>query len=306
MGPGLWIPPLAAVVVAIVVWVVLIETSIRVEPGTLALLLKRGQATDRALEPGRHFVEPWRKVMVQVYPSRELAFLAGGTASGDPRVDVADEPLPLHLGDKTFAQVSYTVRCQLDTSKLKDVHNRFGPEGIWSALRDTTRRTLICEAGRSDVSIDDAFGDGFSTLEQRFTEALDGALAEIGFRLTMFSLRQIDLGETGDVIQATLRADAELEREQALTKVRKARLENDASMRELLDDVDGELMLRYRQIEALAQVLERWGGDRPIPSAITASVIPTGAVAPTASSTPDRDEHEIDSAHEVDVAGDEP
>ena len=43
-----------------------------VEPGTLALLLKRVKATSRALAPGRHFMQPWRKAMVQVYPSREL------------------------------------------------------------------------------------------------------------------------------------------------------------------------------------------------------------------------------------------
>ena len=77
--------------------------------------------------------------MVQVYPSRELALVAGGLSSGDERVDRTEAPLRLHLGDKAFATLSYTVRCQLDPARLQDVHDQFGPEGIWSALRDTTR-----------------------------------------------------------------------------------------------------------------------------------------------------------------------
>jgi regulator of protease activity HflC (stomatin/prohibitin superfamily) len=280
MGPAVWIALLVgAVITVFVVWLVLIETSIRVDPGTLVLLLKRGKATGRALEPGRHFIQPWRKVMVQVYPSRELALLAGGAGTGDTRVDAVDEPLRVHLGDKTFARLSYTVRCQLDTGTLKHVHEQFGPEGIWAALRDTVRRTLLVEAGRDEMSVDDAFGARFTAFEQRCSKELHTALAAIGFELTMFSLREIDLGETGEVIQSTLRADAELAREQAFARVRTARLENDAEMRGLAGDVGDELLLRYRQIEAWRDLLERWDGDRPIPAALTA---PLRAASPPA------------------------
>ncbi len=302
MDAAVWISSLVGVVVVVVaVGALLIQTSVLVEPGTLALLLKRGKATSRALEPGRHFMQPWRKAMVQVYPSRELALVAGGPGAGDPRVDATDAPLRLHLGDKTFAEVSYTVRCRLDITKLKSVHEQFGPEGIWSALRDTTRRTLIAEAGTSDVSVGDVFGDEFEALEQKMAAALTTALDDIGFGLTMFSLREVDLGETGEVIQATLRAEAELEREQALTKVRRARLENDASMRELLGDVDGDVMLRYRQIEALAQILERWGGDRPIPTALTTPLTVPPATSPTESDTT-----ATDAQRDADVASEQP
>ena len=288
MDAAVWISTLVGVVaIAVAVWIVLIQTSIRVDPGTLALLLKRGRATNRALGPGRHFIQPWRKAMVEVYPSRELALVAGGPTSGDQRVDLADEPLRVHLGDRALAEISYTVRCRLDTAELKTVHDQFGPEGIWSAVRDTTRRALIAEASDSTVSVDDVFGAGFTALEKRFSSALATALGEIGIQLTMFSLRQIDLGETGDVIQSTLRVEAELEREQALVAVRTVRLENDASMTELLDGTDADTMLRYRQIEALAQILERWGGDRPIPGAIAAPLTATPSASATSAPAAD-------------------
>lgn len=305
MEAAVWISTLAGVVaIAIAVWVVLIQTSIRVDPGTLALLLKRGKATNRALTPGRHFIQPWRKAMVEVYPSRELALVAGGPVAGDQSVEFADDPLRLHLGDRTAAQVSYTVRCRLDVSELTMVHNQFGPEGIWPALRDTTRRTLIAAAGDPGVTIADAFGDAFPALERRFADVLRDALAEIGFVLTMFSLREVDLGETGDVIQSTLRVEAELEREQALVEVRRARLRNDASMSELLDGVDADVMLRYRQVEALAQILERWGGDRPIPAALAATV--TSAAPSSAAPPPTSMNDSAESEQEADAASDAP
>jgi regulator of protease activity HflC (stomatin/prohibitin superfamily) len=272
-----------AVVVALVVaaTIALMATAIVVDPGTIALVLRRGKATGRALSPGRHFVTPWQKVSLQTYPSRELSFVAGGPSMADSRVEQVDAPLRVHLGDKALAQVSYTVRCQLDPGELKAVHNRYGPEGIWPALRDTTRRALLAEIGNGEVTIGDVYGDGFSTLERRLTKALDEALGGIGFELTMFSLREIDLGETGEVIQAIVRADTELEREQAFAKVRTARLENDAAISSLLDGVDGDVMLRYRQIEAWRDILHRWDGDQPIPSALTMPLLsaPTSASA---------------------------
>lgn len=241
MGTAALIAGLVSVsIVALVVWPVLVETSIRVEPDTLALLLRRGEATSRALGPGRHFIQPWRKAMVQVYPAREIALLAGGVASGDTSVDATDAPLRLHFGDKTFTELSYTIRCQLDPTKLKDVHNHFGPDGIWAAIRDTSRRSLIAEAGESTISIDDAFGDKFGALQQRLGDALRTALDDIGFELKMFSLSEIYLGETGEVIQSTLRAAAELERNTALVEVRKARLQNDAELAGLIADFDGD------------------------------------------------------------------
>lgn len=295
MDPVVWISALVAIVVVIAIAMfVLVETSIRVEPGTLALLLKRGKATDRAVGPGRHFIQPWRKVMVQVYPSRELALVAGGPAGTDGRVDASDPPLRLHLGDKTFAEISYTVRCQLDPVELQAVHNQFGPEGIWSALRDTTRRTLIAEAGDANVSADDVFGERFSALAKRFEQALASSLGTIGFELKMFSLREIDLGETGEVIQSTLRADAELERENALAKVRRARLENDAEMHDLLESGDADVMLRYRQVEAWTDILHRWDGDQPIPSALT---VPLNATPP-----PLQEHHDNEAIEEIAAA----
>jgi hypothetical protein len=199
-------------------------------------------------------------------------------------VEASDEPLRLHLGDRTFAELSYTVRARLDTGRLKDVHNRFGPEGVWSALRDVTRDALIAEVGARAATIDDVYGKNFAALEQRLEKRLSKDLGEVGFELTMFTLREIDLGETGELIQSTLRAGLERDREQALAEVRRARLANDAAMIAANDGVDGETMLRYRQLEIWRDTLERWGGDRPIPAPLA---IPMAATA----SLPNDGEH---------------
>jgi regulator of protease activity HflC (stomatin/prohibitin superfamily) len=289
----------AVVIVLMLVGFVLLETSVIVEPGTIALLLKRGKATGRALPPGRHFIQPWRKAVVQIYPSRELTLVAGGRAIGDPRVEYFDDPLRLYLGDKAFAQMSYTLRCQLDVSKLKDVHNQFGPEGLWAALRDVTRGAILSEVAARKLSVDDVYGEGFTQLEQRLTDALGTALGAAGFELKMFTLREVDLGETGEVIQSIVRAETELERENAFAKVRKARLENDAAVSSLLAGIDGDVLLRYRQIESWRDILHRWDGDQPIPSALTVPL--TAGPMPLVSS----DTHVIDAEESADAAAEQ-
>ena len=49
------------------------------------------------------------------------------------------------------------------------------------------------------------------------------------------------------------------------------------ALHDLLDPLDADVMLRYRQVEAWRDVLVRWDGDRPIPSALT---VPLHATPP--------------------------
>jgi regulator of protease activity HflC (stomatin/prohibitin superfamily) len=269
MDAAVWISILVGLAVALfVVWVVLLETSFVVEPGTLALVLRYGKATGRAAEPGRHFIQPWRKATIQIYPSRELSLVAGGRPVADPRVELADDPVRVHLQDRALAEVSYTLRCRLDPARLREIHERFGPDGVWPALRDAARRGVIAELARGDVAVDDVYGDGYPALEARLSTALTASLADIGFTLTSFTLREIDLGETGDVVQSTVRADAELVRERSLAALRRARLENDAALVDELG-VDPDVAFRYRQVEAWQDLVHRWDGDRPIPAVLS-------------------------------------
>lgn len=273
MGVLAWVAVGLGVVLALglFAWLLLLATSFRVEPGTVVLLLKQGRATGRVVGPGRHFIQPWRKVLVQVYPARELALVAGGPASSDERVDHLDAALRVYLSDKVFARLSYTVRCRLDPSKVQLVHDRFGAEGIWPAIRDTTRRCLV--AGAAGASVDGVFGDEFAAFEERCATALGEALATVGFELEVFTLREIDLGETGEVIQATLRADLELELEQALARVRQVRLDNDAAMAETLAGLDNHVLLRYRQLESWREILRRGDGGQTLPAALAAMLV---------------------------------
>ena len=273
MSPGFWILLLVlGPVLIFILWLVLIETSVRIEPGTLGLALIRGKSTGQVLTPGRHFVRPWRKLMIQTYPSRELALIAGGLQQSNPEVDYIEEPASVFLGDGSTALVQYTVRCQLIPEKLQNVHDTYGPEGIWSVLRDVSRRCVITESGSSDMSIRDMFGDGYGALEGRISTGLATSLEDVGFQLKMFSLREVDLGPAGEVVQATIRAGAELEREHALAIVRRARIENDAALLAEIDSLDRDQLLRYRQIEAWNDLVEKWNGGAHIPSLLTTQV----------------------------------
>jgi len=270
MNAGFWIFLLVLVpVLLFVLWLVLLETSVRIQPGTLGLALLRGKPTGKVMGPGRHFIRPWRKVMIQTYPSRELALIAGGLQQSNPDVDYIEEAASVFLGDSSAAQVQYTVRCQLIPGKLQAVHDTYGPEGIWSVLRDVSRQSVIAECGSSDMTINDIFGEGYGNLERRIAAGLATSLDDVGFQLKLFSLREVDLGPAGEVVQARIRAGAELERENALAVVRRARVENDAALLADNESLDHDQLLRYRQIEAWHDLLEKWDGREHVPTMLT-------------------------------------
>jgi len=303
VNAGFWIFLLVlGPVLLFVLWLVLIETSVRIEPGTLGLALVRGRSTGKVMGPGRHFIRPWRKVMIQTYPSRELALIAGGIQQSNPDVDYLEEPASVFLGDGSSAQVQYTVRCQLEPNKLQGVHDTYGPEGVWSVLRDVSRQRVIAECGASGMTINDIFGDGYGALESRISKALSTSLDEVGFTLKMFSLREVDLGPAGEVVQARIRAGAELEREQALAEVRRARVDNDSVLLADHDTLDRDQLLRYRQIEAWNDLLEKWNGREHIPTLLASqasgwasSLMQTNAANGDADAAAIRDELQGDS-----------
>jgi len=99
--------------------------AVRVESGTVGLMIVRGVATEQSLEPGLHFVMPYRKYMIQGYPLREMTYLtvAGGVAEA---TDYADELMPVRLGDRTQVAVGYTVRFKIRPDGLPTIHERVG------------------------------------------------------------------------------------------------------------------------------------------------------------------------------------
>jgi hypothetical protein len=80
------------------------------------------------------------------------------------------------------------------------------------------------------LGLDDLFGNDRAGLEEWLGNDVSAALAALGFVVTMFSLGDLDLGRTGEVIQATTRARHELEREEAEAAMRTARAKIDADL----------------------------------------------------------------------------
>jgi hypothetical protein len=81
-------------------------------------------------------------------------------------------------------------------------------------------------------------------------------LAENGIELTGFRLGTPDLGRTGEVIQATLRARLELERERAEAATRLARAVNDAELDARLPAATVGAW-RYRETDLWAELVQR-------------------------------------------------
>jgi hypothetical protein len=255
-------------------WVVLANSLVRVPSGSLGLLMAKGQATDQTLLPGPHFVFAVRRRMVEEYPSVELAYRADriadtaaasssdvrvaetGRSNGVGRREVSGPSLRATLGDRTEATVAMTVRFQLVPERLREVHERFGPDGVFGVVRDQSSRAVRGALCDTDFGIEQFFGAERMACEERLAEAVRKALEADGIKMTGFVLGTVDLGKTGEVIQATVRARYELERERAEAATRAVRALNDVDLEQRLG-ASGDAAWRYRETDLWRDLVER-------------------------------------------------
>ena len=244
-------------IIGLLIWLLLAASFVRVPSGSLGLLMVKGKATDTTLLPGPHIVPALRRHMIEEYPSVELAYRAGGPDdTGRPELNQSGPTFQVTLGDRTTAVLALTVRFRLIPEQLRLVHERFGPKGFFGIVRDETSRAVITTLGSPEVGIDSLFGRARGDCEERLRSAAGSALAAQGIELTSLLLGPVDLGRTGEVIAATVRARYELEREQAEAATRMARALNDADLQQhMTSSSDGAW--RYRETDLWRDLVQR-------------------------------------------------
>ncbi len=297
-----WIILLILVLPAIglLAWVILAASLVRVPSGSLGLVMARGKATGKSLPPGGHFVFALRRVIIEEYPSVELAYRADGLGDdeqvgfsrhlGDRRVsrsafdrlEVSGPPLRATLGDRTEATVVVTVRFQLLPENLKQVHERYGPNGVFGIVRDTSARAVLGALSEHHDGIEQFFGAQRQECEQRLARAVRDALEADGISMTGFVLGAVDLGRTGEVIQATVRARYELERERAEAETRALRAQNDADLQKQLSR-PGDDAWRYRETDLWRELVAHTQG---LNVALRTDAGPAAVPAPVAEEQP--------------------
>ena len=258
MSPLAWIILLVIVIpmVGLLAWVIISASIIRIRPGRLGLLLERGRPTDTVLTPGPHFVFTLRRRTVEEYPAVEMAYRAGAPDDAtESDLEKAGPVLRLTLGDRTVASVPYTVRFRLRTDQLRLVHERFGAAGIFGIVRDESSRAVTTAMGDPAVTVEDLFGPAREQCQETVAAAVRERLQRDGIDVTDFVLGAVDLGRTGEVIQATVRARHELDQEQAEAATRLARALNDADL-QVRANPAGEAW-RYRETDLLRDLVQR-------------------------------------------------
>jgi hypothetical protein len=245
---------------AIVGWMVVSASVIKVPAGALGLVLKNGKATDHSLTPGRHWVPLLRKTMVVEYPSVEMAYRAGEDASSAAsQLDRTGPSLRGALGDRALADVAYTVRYAIIPERLRTVHERFGPEGVHGLVRDESGRAISRALSDPAVTVESLFGRARTDTETRLAEAVTAALEEHGIRVAGFVLGPVDLGRTGEVIQATVRAGFELALEEAEAATRIAQAQNDGRLEQEITTLREDAW-RYRETDLWRDLVQRSDG----------------------------------------------
>jgi hypothetical protein len=201
-----------------------------------------------------------RKTLVVEYPSVEMAYRAGEDASSAAsQLDRTGPSLSCALGDRALADVAYTVRYAIIPERLRTVHERFGPEGVHGLVRDESGRAISRALSDPAVTVQTLFGTARSDTETRLAEAVAAALEEHGIRVTGFVLGPVDLGRTGEVIQATVRAAFELALEEAEAATRIARAQNDGRLEQEITTLREDAW-RYRESDLWRDLVQRSDG----------------------------------------------
>jgi regulator of protease activity HflC (stomatin/prohibitin superfamily) len=260
----------------ILIFIVVTASLVRVPSGSLGLVMSKGRATDTVLLPGPHFVPALRRRMVVEYPSVEMAYLAGGEPdteeallgergavdrTGGPRrrsssLERYGPALQVTLGDRSTATICLTVRFRLIPDQLRRVHERFGPQGIFGIVRDETTRAVASTLGDPELGVASLFGPARDACQYRLLTDIGAALEADGIEVTVVVLGTVDLGRTGEVIQATVRARYELEREQAEAATRTVRAMNDADLQVKLSAPSDEAW-RYRETDVWRDLVQQ-------------------------------------------------
>ncbi len=210
---------LALAVVAFNVWR---RTVIRINDREMGLVLRRGAATDKVLDPGEHTLTPFVESIV-TYPSHELTYLVVedklvDTVQGK-EADFADHPLDITTADKATANILYTVRCRISKSGVRHIHDRFGRNGIKGVIRDESRHIIRLALNEKNYTARDLLGSSRAQVEMAISERLKERLAANGLEMTHFGLREADLGELGKQLDAQMRTIEELKLEQEKSNV---------------------------------------------------------------------------------------
>jgi hypothetical protein len=184
--------------------------------------------------------------------------------SDDDSDPTTDPPIGAVLGDRSHAEVCFTVRFRLDVDQLRSIHLRIGPSGIFELVRDVSERQLGDSLANSSITYDDVFGTQRVTLENRLQDDLTGVLAEHGIVVTFFGFHEIDLGEIGVAVQAAARARALAEQEVVAAEARRARAEHDLEVAELVDGLS-DAALGYHRIQVWRSLIDRWDGRIAMP-----------------------------------------
>ena len=185
------------------------------------------------------------------------------------------------LGDGADVSIVFTLRFRLLPEELRSIHERFGQVGIWSAIRDLSTSAVRSTLAAPGMGLDNLRVEGRGPVSDTLRQAVGEELRAAGFGLTLFSLGNSDLGASNEVVQATMRARLELEREDAEAPVRLARARHDAELQPFVTGDASSVALRYRENEVWRDLARFLAADR----ALVMSAPTRQAVAAAAEST---------------------
>jgi regulator of protease activity HflC (stomatin/prohibitin superfamily) len=208
------------------------------------LVLRQGLATKKILGPGGyHFILPFIE-RVSRYPSGELTYMVVENKLYDTVVKAKAKEsffighsLDITTSDNITACLLFTIRFRINKASLASIHERFGASSIEGLIRDESRHIIRNTLKAKGYGVYDLLGTFITQVESDIAERLKERLAENGFEMTHFGLREPDLGELGKKLQEQMQAREQtkleqenFKRQEEIAKRKRAKAENNAEI----------------------------------------------------------------------------
>jgi hypothetical protein len=136
-----------------------------------------------------HWVPSLRKRQAIGYPAVEMSYRATdatrAAVSSTSTHEAYGPPLAVTLGP-LGGPAGLTLRFRLDPERLRLVHERYGPDGLWAVVRDESARALSAALSDPARTIAVLFGTARIELDDRLGAAVARVLDADGLVMTSF------------------------------------------------------------------------------------------------------------------------
>jgi regulator of protease activity HflC (stomatin/prohibitin superfamily) len=268
------------VILSLIGLIVISSAAIRIEAGTVGVVLQFGRVTGRVLDPGLNWKIPFVD-SIETYNTKDVVYETSPEFKQlDSQADYKSFPVDTTTEDGQSVDLSYSIRFRVDRASAPKIAQELGDEAAVVEKVVKFHSRILCRQVPRSYEASELYTGDVSVVEMDIVSQLEPLFLEKGLILDSFGIREIAFSE--DYIEAI--EQKQIEKERVITeqyKAEQAKFKKEASITE----AEGEAESIRIKGQALAQnpdmvQLEFVRSLRDPESKVQVMVIPMEGVLP--------------------------